>query len=73
VMVLGQYKVDAVWVGPMFIGVGCVVGVWALMGRVWRVELPYGRGRLTVEELRYVRSGAVRRELRGVLVPKSKS
>ena len=69
-MVLGDWRLDALWVGPGFILAGCALGVWALMGRIWRLELPYHRARLTAEELTYIRTGTVRRSLRGALAVK---
>ena len=63
----GGARLDAVWGGPGFAGIGCVLGVIALMGRTWSVELPEGREALTVEELRFIRTGAVRQSLRSAL------
>ncbi len=64
---LAGYRVDAVWVGPGVAVIGCVLGVIALLGRTWSVELPEGRGALTAEELRFIRTGAVRQSLRSAL------
>ncbi len=61
------HRLDAVWVGPGVAVVGCVLGVIALLGRTWSVELPEGRAALTAEELRFIRTSAVRQSLRSAL------
>jgi hypothetical protein len=66
-MTVGAARVDAIWVGPACIGLGAVVGVLALLGRTWRVELPEGRAMLSAEELRLLRMSAVRQGIRGAL------
>ena len=67
VMNLWGHRVDALWAGPAVLGVGCVLGIFALMGRTWTVALPEGRPALTLEELRFVRSSAVKQSIRSTL------
>ena len=66
-MQLAGVHLGARWMGPTCILMGAVVGVWALMGRTWTVELPFGRTGLSAEELRFVGGAGVRQVLRGVL------
>ena len=49
------------------IGVGMLLGVLGLMGRTYEVQLPAGRGRLTREELKYLRVAAVKASVKGML------
>ena len=66
-MTIGRWRVEALWVGPGFIGLGSLLGIFALMGRTWSVALPEGRPRLSVEELRFIRSAGVKQSVRAVL------
>ncbi|MGN6367176.1 MAG: hypothetical protein ACTHN5_02835 [Phycisphaerae bacterium] len=69
---IGGVQFDALWVGPALAGIGSVLGVIALLGRTWTVELPEGRPPLTAEELRFIRTPAVRHSLRSTLAPDRK-
>jgi hypothetical protein len=64
---LAQYGDRAIWIGPGMIGAGALVGLATLFGRTWQVALPAGRGPLTAEELAYVKTAAVRQDVRGAL------
>jgi hypothetical protein len=66
-MAVGTTRIDALWVGPACIGAGALLGVAALLGKTWKVELPHERPALSAEELRLLRTSAVRHAIRGAL------
>jgi hypothetical protein len=62
-----SWRVPAVAIGPAVGLLGALVGVYALMGRTWDVEMPAEREPLTRDELSYLNTSAVKREVRGIL------
>jgi hypothetical protein len=64
---LGPTRIDALWIGPAAIALGAIVGLIALLGRTWTVELPHDRPLLSADELRLLRTSAVKHSIRGAL------
>ncbi len=60
-------RADLLWTTGISVSVGAAIGLFALMGRTWTVELPADRPALTAEELQFIRTPAVKQSLRGVL------
>jgi tetratricopeptide (TPR) repeat protein len=63
-VVVGGYRVQALWVGPGILALGAFLGFLTMLRRTWNVPVPEGRGPLTRGELAYLNSSAVRKSLR---------
>ncbi len=61
---IGTFHLAAVWIGPILMALGGIVGVVALLNNTWEVPMPHGRGPLTAEELSYLNMSAVKNSLR---------
>jgi len=57
-------EIPALYTGPGLIALGCLLGVMGLMHRTWQVDLPHARPPLSLEELAFLRTPAVRHSLR---------
>ena len=64
---LPGFSIPAVWIGPVLGAVGAALGVYAMMGRTWGLKMPAERKPLTREELSYLNSTPVKREIRNSL------
>ncbi len=58
------HRLDALWVGPGVAGIGCVLGATAAGADVVGGVAGGAGGALTAEELRFIRTAAVRQSLR---------
>jgi hypothetical protein len=53
-MVVAQYPLPAIWIGPAVLGLGALLGGVTLLGRTWEVPMPANRPPLSREELAYL-------------------
>ncbi|HVS71294.1 MAG TPA: hypothetical protein VHQ47_08575, partial [Phycisphaerae bacterium] len=68
-VVLAHGPVTLVWIGPALMVAAMFTAAFALMVRTRHIELPANRPPLTPEELRYLRSPAVKASLKPRLKP----
>jgi hypothetical protein len=67
VLTIAGTALQAVWIGPLILGLGGVIGVIALLNNTWEVPMPHSREPLSSAELAYLNTAPVKNSLRGAL------